>query len=377
MKKVLSVMLVILVILAVAVVVFAHPDNLSEYIFVVRNDDAVVFENEKPFTIDGYTYVPDYTVHDWFDVDIAWTDSEKSLSILHNGLQAKAYERQNRLELPEKSLNIKFYRSNGVLMLPLEPIAEALYFGVSYMPEGKILRVTNGGDSLTDEEIYNKYISQIEEEKKNLQTKTAVPEGTKAVYLTFDDGPDRTNTPKILDILKKYNAKATFFMLEKNMKNNPDIVKRMIEEGHTVALHGVTHNKSQFYGTAWSPAREMEQANAALKNITGEGTCFVRVPYGSSPNLTNTQYQNLKDAGFIMWDWNIDSGDSLKANVPAQTIYNNAVAGLKGKAKPVMLFHDKTNVVNCLDSLLSYLVQNGYTPVAITENVAAHNWKER
>jgi len=375
MKRFLSVMLIFLVVLGTAAAVFAHPNNLSEYIFVVRNDEAVIFGDEKPFTIDGYTYVPDYTIHDWLEADIAWNDSEKSLTMSYNGLQAKAYEQKNLLELPSKSMNINFYRSNGVLMLPLEPIAEGFYLGVSYNPEGRILRFTNGGDTLTDEEIYNKFIAKIDEEKANL--KPSIPEGTKVVYLTFDDGPDRTNTPKILDILKKYNAKATFFMLESNMRNNPDIVKRMKEEGHTVGLHGVTHAKNRFYGTAWSPTIEMEQANATLMNITGEGTCFVRVPYGSAPNLTNTQYQNLKGTGFLMWDWNIDSEDSLRANVPTQTIYNNSIAGLAGKDKPVMLFHDRTNIVNCLDSLLSYLVNNGYTPVAITESVTPYNWKER
>lgn len=375
MKKIVSVVLVVLMVFGLSLNAFAHPNNLSEYIFVVNNDEAMMFGAERPFTIDGYTFVADYIIRDRLAVAMWWNDSKKTLYMTRGDLGVAASLKENILYTPKGNLSIKFHVINNVMMVPLEPIAEALGFGSTYIPEGRIVRITNGDEKLTNTQVYEKYIGRINEEKKNFTA--YVPAGKKVVYLTFDDGPDRKNTPQILDILKKYNAKATFFMLEGNMKSNPDIVKRIKAEGHTVGLHGVTHSHSKFYGTQWAPANEMQQANTTLKNIIGEGTPFCRVPYGSAPNLTNQQYSNLKNSGFIMWDWNIDSQDSLAANVSSQKIYNNSVAGLSGKTNPVMLFHDRTNVVYCLDSLLSYLTKNGYYAAPITQGVKAYNWKER
>ncbi|MBE7040019.1 MAG: hypothetical protein E7398_04770 [Ruminococcaceae bacterium] len=376
MKKIFSLILTIILLSSLFLSVTAHPDNLTEYIFVVKNDEAVVFGEERPFTIAGYTYVPDYILSDCFELTTSWTDAEKMLTISRGLWKVKAFESQNLLELPSKSMNIKFYRSNDVSMVPLEPVAEALGFGVSYLPEGKLLRITNGKEKMTNSEILNKFMPQIRREKWNFTP--FVPKNSKKIYITFDDGPSEKNTPVILDILKKHNAKATFFMLSGNMDKNPEIVKKIKAEGHTVALHGVTHNYSKFYGSAWAPADEMGLANITLKKILGDGSSIVRVPYGSSPNLTNTQYNNIKNSGYLMWDWNVDSEDSLKANVSSQTIYNNAVNGLnKVKGEPVVLFHDKTNVVYCLDAFLTYVKSRGYYPVAITDKITPYNWKER
>lgn len=374
MKKLISSLLIILLMLGVVTNVFGRPRNMSEYIFVVRNDEAVIFTDEKPFTVDGYTYVPDYVVHDWLEVDLAWEDESKTLHITRSGRTVSAREKSGIFSTPHVDRQMKYYRSNGVLMLPLEVVAESLGFGVSYIPEGKLLRITNGNERLTDKEILGMFTGKIALEKKELEASLSTDK--KTVYLTFDDGPSATNTPVILDILKKHNAKATFFMLDANMKKYPAIVNRMKDEGHTLGLHGVTHSKNDFYKTAWSPAIEMDEANETLKNVTGDKTCFVRVPYGSSPNLTNAQYNNLKGVGYLMWDWNIDSEDSLAANVSAEKIYNNAIAGLKGQTTPIMLFHDRTNIAQCLDRILTYLTENGYQAMPITESYT-YNWKER
>lgn len=81
----------------------------------------------------------------------------------------------------------------------------------------------------------------------------------KIVYLTFDDGPNSAVTPKILDILEKYNAKATFFVIGKNVENNPEIVKRAYEEGHYIANHGYSHNNSNLYKSEESFINEIKK----------------------------------------------------------------------------------------------------------------------
>ncbi|MBR6647627.1 MAG: polysaccharide deacetylase family protein [Clostridia bacterium] len=379
MKRILCLFLASLILITASITAFAKPDNVEEYIFVVFNDEEVEFDKEKPFTKDGYTYVPDYSIFKVLGLKIAWDDSKKTLHITRGDKKVSAKEKDKLLSLPKSEMKMKYYRTNDVLMLPLEPIADAFSFGVSFIPDAKIIRITNGKNKLHDSEIKEKYKDKIKKEKDKLkkEKQETILAGAKVVYLTFDDGPSPKNTPVILDILKKYNAKATFFMLEGNMKKYPDIVKRIKKEGHALGLHGVTHVKSMFYKNAWSPAKEMQQANQTLKSITGEGTCLVRVPYGSAPNLSNQQYKNLRGAGYRMWDWNIDSEDSLSANVSSSTIYNNAIKGLKGKNNPVMLFHDKSNVRYCLDNLLSYLTKNGYHIVPIMHNTKMYNWKEK
>ena len=91
----------------------------------------------------------------------------------------------------------------------------------------------------------------------------------KVLYLTFDDGPSEY-TGELLDLLAKHNMKATFFMLDTEMKRNPEIVKRIVSEGHAVGVHGVTHEKSSFYCGTLGPLKEMDKANATLHIIISQ-----------------------------------------------------------------------------------------------------------
>lgn len=99
------------------------------------------------------------------------------------------------------------------------------------------------------------------------------------VALTFDDGPNPKTTPMLLDILKKYNAKATFFILGQNIPGNEEIVKRMVAEGHEVANHSWSHPNFK----TLSPEQikqEVEQTQSALEKITGRRPTMIRPPYG-------------------------------------------------------------------------------------------------
>lgn len=78
------------------------------------------------------------------------------------------------------------------------------------------------------------------------------------VYLTFDDGPNQY-TPKLLDVLKRYDVKATFFILGKKIKGNEAILQRIVDEGHTIGLHSMTHDKKTFYRSPQTAVNEMKQ----------------------------------------------------------------------------------------------------------------------
>lgn len=190
----------------------------------------------------------------------------------------------------------------------------------------------------------------------------------KIIYLTFDDGPTEY-TNDLLDLLAQHKMKATFFMLEAEMKRNPEVVKRMVNEGHAVGLHGVSHEKNTFYCGIYGPLKEMNQANQTLESIIGEKTYLARTPYGSSPYLTKQQAQALTDQHYIIWDWNVDSRD-WSYRCPEKTFsYTTKMLKSTKKEPKVVLFHDMKSVLQTMELFLKWMDENHYTSEAINPNL--------
>jgi peptidoglycan-N-acetylglucosamine deacetylase len=182
----------------------------------------------------------------------------------------------------------------------------------------------------------------------------------KVVYLTFDDGPTSA-TDDILEILQKHHAKATFFMLSPHMKERPNAVKQMVEEGHGVGLHGVTHDVNHFYHSKQKVLGEMKEAQKVLESITGIRSVLIRTPYGSVPYLTKPFRKALNAQGYELWDWNIDSRDwdLTDGKYVENLIYQ--IQSLEGNgATPVVLLHDQSKTAKYLPKLLSYLTKQGF-----------------
>ncbi|MDY0409127.1 polysaccharide deacetylase family protein [Paracerasibacillus soli] len=169
----------------------------------------------------------------------------------------------------------------------------------------------NSAESTNHEQLLSKLNSKM---KDAVKPKTIHPEIGKVAYLTFDDGPHTTASDEILRLLDKYHAKATFFMLEPHMMQNQNIVKRMVDNGHTVGVHGVTHSVSKIYQSPESFTHEMKQAIQSIKKITGVETHLIRAPYGSVPYITPAYKKAIDKEKMILWDWNIDSEDWKVAN---------------------------------------------------------------
>lgn len=187
----------------------------------------------------------------------------------------------------------------------------------------------------------------------------------KVLYLTFDDGPSEY-TEALLDLLDAHHMKATFFMLGPEMERNPEVVKRIISEGHAAGVHGISHEKDTFYCGVLGPVKEMEQANETLQAIAGQRTVLARTPYGSRPYLTQKQEEALDDKNYILWDWNIDSRDWSYRN--AQRTFSHTVKDLKNMSKEpkVILFHDIKGVLETMKLFISWMEENHYTSEAIT-----------
>ena len=194
----------------------------------------------------------------------------------------------------------------------------------------------------------------------------------KVMYLTFDDGPSEY-TNELLDLLAQHHMKATFFLLDTAMKSNPEVIKRMIDEGHAVGVHGVSHEKNTFYFGTYGPLKEMEQANETLCSITGEKTTLARTPYGSSPYLTKAQKQALLNQHYIIWDWNIDSRDWSFRSPEKTFCYTTKMIGQSQKEPKVILFHDIKYVTQTMKLFLTWMDDHQYTSIAITPDIEPVN----
>ena len=190
----------------------------------------------------------------------------------------------------------------------------------------------------------------------------------KVMYLTFDDGPSEY-TDQLLDLLNAHEMKATFFMLKDAMAQNPEIVRRMMDEGHGIGLHGVSHERDIFYNGIQGPLNEMECANCTLEKILGFRTPLIRTPYGSSPYLSKEQAKALIAHEYIIWDWNIDSRDWSYRNAPKTYCATIKMVTISKSQPKVILFHDTHNVIETMKLFINWMEQNGYTSEAITLDV--------
>lgn len=313
---------------------------------------------------------------DSFEIDINSSEQTAHFQGILNGLR-----------FPAGFSSMTTYIDRGKVWLPLKEVSGYLGYSIRQLDSVPHYRLTNGFEKLSDQQLLIKLNVDFSSAKgssanANAAKKTSAPitptkptsaRLNKVVYLTFDDGPT-ASTDVILKLLKKYNMQATFFMLNNGISKNPKMIKQMIEEGHALGLHGVTHRANLFYKNATSPLNEMNQANKTLEKAVGSRTRLIRTPYGSRPKLTNIQYQNLIKANYILWDWNVDSQDSAKAYVDPDTIVKMTISGIKNKDRPIVLLHDKRCTSEALESILIWMKENNYTSEAIELETPVLNW---
>ena len=186
----------------------------------------------------------------------------------------------------------------------------------------------------------------------------------KVVYLTFDDAPAPKVTTKILDILAENNVKATFFVIGQSVKGNEDILKRMIDEGHSIGLHSYTHNANKLYVSNQTCLDEMLKAQEEIFKVTGYKSNILRFPFGCN----NSRYrlkQNMVDLlhshDLYIYDWNVDSGDGINAKLPPEKIFKNSISD---KQRAFVLMHASSinkNTASALPSIIKYYKDKGYT----------------
>lgn len=192
-------------------------------------------------------------------------------------------------------------------------------------------------------------------------------ETEKKIALTFDDGPHEM-TLLVLDVLRKYNAKATFFCIGKNIETHRDILKKVIKEGHTVGNHTYSHAPFFDFYRKDQIIAEIKQTDALIESVVGKKPNLFRPPYGvTNPSIRRAlEVTKHKTIG-----WNIRSLDGVvkKENF----LLNRIIKRIKPGG--IVLLHDTSiQTVIVLEELLTFLEQNNYTVVSLEEllNIKAY-----
>ena len=205
--------------------------------------------------------------------------------------------------------------------------------------------------------------TSTEERKVYVKNKEA---GSRVIYLTFDDGPG-AYTNQLLDILKKYNVKVTFFVTG---KGDDSIIKREYDEGHTVALHTNTHNYNYIYSSQENYFEDLYAIRNRVKRITGIESNIIRFPGGTSNTVSKISMRELAkevtNRGFYYFDWNVSSGDA-GGTTTSDGVYNNVISNLKSGSSVVLQHDIKKFSVDAVERIIQYGLDNGYTFKALDE----------
>lgn len=193
----------------------------------------------------------------------------------------------------------------------------------------------------------------------------------KVLALTFDDGPDVRYTPLILDVLKKHDVKATFFLLGTRVDRYPQVAKRIAEEGHTIGNHTYWHPDLTQSGPeqlTW----EIEKNAEALEATIGETSSYFRAPYGA---LNETLVEKLGELGYRGIGWSVDSLDWK--SLSKDEIIDHMIQGVHPGA--IILMHSAghwsqnlSGTVAALDELIPLLQDQGYSFITIPQMWELH-----
>ena len=193
------------------------------------------------------------------------------------------------------------------------------------------------------------------------------PTDQKRVALTFDDGPDPRFSNDVLDVLKQYNVPATFFVLGSKAVANPEIVKRMQNEGHVIGNHTYAHPNLVKESDLGTLEREVTRTEDALNDIIGYRTKLFRPPYGF---LYNELVEKLREMNYYVIAWSVDSLDWQED--PPEVIASNVVDNIHPGA--IILMHDgaesggdRTNTIKSLHQIIPKLQEQGYEFVTVPE----------
>ena len=189
------------------------------------------------------------------------------------------------------------------------------------------------------------------------------------IAMTFDDGPSPETTPRLLDILKQRNIKATFFMIGQNAERNPTIVQRILAEGHEIGNHSWTHPQLSKLPDD-RVTDEINKTQAAIKSASGYTPVLLRPPYGA---ITARQKDWIeKQFGLSVIMWSVDPFDWKRPG--ASVIEQRILAGARPGA--IILSHDiHKQTVDAMPATLDALAEKGFKFVTVSQLIAMNKPK--
>lgn len=220
--------------------------------------------------------------------------------------------------------------------------------------------------------------AQVEADKKKaLMLKAEEEERIRTargrVYLTFDDGPSE-NTEDVLKILKKNDIKATFFVIGRTDKKSLEMYKKIVNDGHTIAMHSYTHNYGLIYASLKNFKKDYYAISDLIYNTTGVRCKYYRFPGGSSNSVSKIDMslpiKFLRDEGVEYVDWNVMSGDAVRISLSDKVLYKNVMAGVHSMKNSVVLMHDslaRGTTVRALPKIIKSLKKENYLILPIDE----------
>lgn len=208
------------------------------------------------------------------------------------------------------------------------------------------------GNAVDAEEAADIAAVEVQENTHKWDGKGDSSNGIRRVYLTFDDGPS-TNTDRILDILAQYGVKATFFVVGK--EGYTDQYRRIVEDGHTLAMHSYSHKYNEIYQSVESYRDDLSRLQEFLYDTTGVWCRYCRFPGGSSNQVSKVDMHDLiayldgQDISYF--DWNVSSGDASSDYVSPDNIVRNSTSQLQKFQEAIILMHDASEKKSTVEAL--------------------------
>ena len=323
-----------------------YDGDISSKVKYEIKDKKIYFEVKD--SSDNYTYKT---------LDIIYNDNVKPTLILNKG---------NRVYLQAGS-NYKEYGFTAIDNCDGDISKNVTVSGNVKKEKGTYKLTYKVKDSSGNEVSLDREVVMFEQNKYELKSNNG-----KVVYLTFDDGP-MGYTEKLLNVLDKYNVKATFFVINTNSKYDY-LIKEAYNKGHTIGLHSYTHKYEDIYSSTTNYFNDLNKISNKVEKLTGQKSYIMRFPGGSS-NTISRRYKNgimseltkkVEEKGYSYFDWNISSGDAGSTTSTKQIVYN-VTKGLTPNRANMVLMHDiKGYSVDAVEEIIIYGLSNGYTFLPIT-----------
>ncbi|MGG1598142.1 polysaccharide deacetylase family protein [Paenibacillus naphthalenovorans] len=212
--------------------------------------------------------------------------------------------------------------------------------------------------------------AQLQAGKRMEAEKTYSVPADPTVYLTFDDGPSQL-TPKVLDILQAEGVQATFFVLGEQAEQRPELVRRIVKEGHVLGNHTYNHKYKELYSDFSVFWDQVQKTEKVLADQTGERTRLLRAPGGTFGHFDAFYYHYLSLAGYEVYDWNIDSEDARRPGMTAESIYRTVEKG-PFRHELIVLMHDgpgHEESVKALPRIIRLFKEKGYAFATLSSSV--------